>query len=215
MISSGELMNLAPHASDSEGLARRTLDAALTFSGGLAAALFQREHDGMLLFASVGVEQGGLEAVDAAWTSQRERLLSGEPVLTADAEASRAIVPVAEGAELVGLLYVEGAQPFQPQQAPVLLQLARIASMAFVMAPPAPAGDLQPEPVESYLARTPPEDVGRQQLVTLLAHNEWNIAKVARVLEVTRATVYNRLARFGIQRQRTLRPAGAPQGRPS
>ena len=201
-----DIISLAPHASDSEGLARRTLDAALTFSGGWAAALFQREHDGMLLFASVGVEQSGLEAVNAAWCSQRERLLSGETVLAAGPEAARAIVPIAEGQELVGLLYVEGATPFQPKQAPVLAQLARIASMAFVMGPPMDTSASQAEPVDSYLARTPPQDVGRQQLVALLAHNEWNIAKVARVLAVTRATVYNRLARFGIQRQRTLRP---------
>jgi hypothetical protein len=204
MMPTGELLSLAPHASDSEGLARRTLDAALTFSGGWAAALFQREHDHMLLFSSVGVEQSGLEAVNEAWSAHRERLESGEAVLSAAPEAARAIVPVTEGQELVGLLYVEGASPFQPKQAPVLAQLARIASMAFVMAPPQAAE--QAEPVEAYLARTPPEDVGRQQLVALLAHNEWNIAKVARVLEVTRATVYNRLARFGIQRQRTLRP---------
>ncbi|HEX6738414.1 MAG TPA: helix-turn-helix domain-containing protein [Vicinamibacteria bacterium] len=181
------------------------MDAALTFSGGAAAALFQREHDDMLLFASVGVEQSGLEAVNGAWSSQRERLLAGEPVLANGAEVSRAIVPVAEGPELVGLLYVESSRAFQPQQAPVLSQLARIASMAFVIAPAMKPGEPETEPVESYLARTPPEDVGRQQLVALLAHNGWNIAKVARVLEVTRATVYNRLARFGIQRQRALR----------
>ena len=205
-MSTTDIISLAPHASDSEGLARRTLDAALTFSGGWAAALFQREHDSMLLFASVGVEQSGLEAVNAAWSSQREHLLSGEAVLSAAPEAARAIVPMAEGQELVGLLYVEGAKPFQPQQAPVLAQLARIASMAFVMAPPVELSAPQVEPVDSYLARTPPEDVGRQQMVALLAHNEWNIAKVARVLAVTRATVYNRLARFGIQRQRAFRP---------
>jgi len=210
-MSATDIISLAPHASDSEGLARRTLDAALTFSGGWAAALFQREHDSMLLFASVGVEQSGLEAVNAAWSSQRERLLAGEAVLTASPEAARAVVPMAEGQELVGLLYVEGATPFQPQQAPVLAQLARIASMAFVMAPPEPSASVV-EPVDSYLARTPPEDVGRQQLVALLAHNAWNIAKVARVLEVTRATVYNRLARFGIQRQRSFRPLPRRQG---
>ena len=201
----GELISLAPHASDSEGLARRTLDAAVTFSGGWAAALFQREDDRLLLFASVGLEQSALEAVDQAWTAQRGRFFSGEAVLAFADGAARAIVPIEEAGELVGLLYVEGATPFQPKHSTVLLQLARIASMAFVMKPATEPVPTVAEPFDAYLARTPPEDVERQQLVALLQHNEWNIAKVARVLAVTRATIYNRLARFGIQRQRGLR----------
>lgn len=201
-----DLVSLAPHASDSEGLARRTLDAAITFSGGWSAALFQREQDEMALFASVGLQQEALEAVDQAWSAQRHRFFAGEAVLLASEGVARAIVPIEEGQDLVGLLYVEGATPFQPKHATVLAQLARIASVAFVMAPPADAGIAEAEPFDSYLARTTPEDVGRQQLVALLQHNEWNIAKVARVLAVTRATIYNRLARFGIQRRRGLRP---------
>jgi hypothetical protein len=205
-MSTGELVSLAPHASDSEGLARRTLDAALTFSGGWSAALFQRESDRMLLFASVGLEQTALEAVHQAWDGQRDRLDAGEAVLAFADGAARAIVPIEEGGELVGLLYVEGATPFQPKHAIVLSQLARIASMAFAMPPAGEPAQPVAEPFDAYLARTPPEDVERQQLVALLQHNDWNIAKVARVLAVTRATIYNRLARFGIQRQRALKP---------
>jgi hypothetical protein len=202
----GELISLAPHASDSEGLARRTLDAAITFSGGWAAALFQREDDRMLLFASVGLEQSALEAVNEAWAIQRNRFHSGEAVLAYGEGAARAIVPIEEGGDLVGLLYVEGSTPFQQKHSVVLSQLARIASMAFVVAPPTEPSAPTAEPFDAYLARTPPEDVERQQLVALLQHNEWNIAKVARVLAVTRATIYNRLARFGIRRQNGLRP---------
>jgi transcriptional regulator of acetoin/glycerol metabolism len=36
----------------------------------------------------------------------------------------------------------------------------------------------------------------------LLTRNEWNISRVARILNVTRMTVYNRLVRFNIPRER-------------
>ena len=49
-----------------------------------------------------------------------------------------------------------------------------------------------------------PEDVARDQLFTLLEQHEWNIAKVARVLGVTRPTIYARLHRFGLPRRRQL-----------
>jgi transcriptional regulator of acetoin/glycerol metabolism len=55
--------------------------------------------------------------------------------------------------------------------------------------------------VDLYLERTTVDDVARQQLLVLLERNEWNIARVARVMNVTRATIYNRIARLHIQRR--------------
>jgi transcriptional regulator of acetoin/glycerol metabolism len=38
-------------------------------------------------------------------------------------------------------------------------------------------------------------------MLSLLERNEWNIAEVARLLSVTRRTVYMRLRSFGIERK--------------
>jgi transcriptional regulator of acetoin/glycerol metabolism len=40
------------------------------------------------------------------------------------------------------------------------------------------------------------------QLQVLLERNEWNVSRVARVVGVTRMTIYNRMRRAGIPRQR-------------
>jgi DNA-binding NtrC family response regulator len=48
----------------------------------------------------------------------------------------------------------------------------------------------------------------------LLDHNEWNVSRVARVLGVTRMTIYNRLRRFAIQRQRVPKHGSPAQRRP-
>ena len=201
-----KLWDAADHAartSDPQGLALRTLDAVLAFSGGRAAAMFQREQEQILLFASLGLEQGALEAVEKAWHMHRSRFVAREPVLVRVGDQPRAILPVEDGAHLIGLLYVEGSGPLQPRDLQALAQFARIGAMAFLLpAASAPVFEARVEPVDAYLARTPPEDVDRQQLLALLHRHEWNIARVARLLAVTRATVYNRLSRYGIRRER-------------
>jgi transcriptional regulator of acetoin/glycerol metabolism len=55
---------------------------------------------------------------------------------------------------------------------------------------------------ESYLERTPVEDMEREKLLLLLNRNEWNIARVARLMGVTRRTIYLRLQRYNIPRER-------------
>jgi transcriptional regulator of acetoin/glycerol metabolism len=66
---------------------------------------------------------------------------------------------------------------------------------------------------ETYLERTPVEDMEREKLLLLLNRNEWNIARVARLMGVTRRTIYLRLQRYNIPRERVpktrLRPATA------
>jgi transcriptional regulator of acetoin/glycerol metabolism len=66
---------------------------------------------------------------------------------------------------------------------------------------------------ETYLERTPVEDMEKEKLLLLLNRNEWNIARVSRLMGVTRRTIYLRLQRYNIPRERVpktrLRPARA------
>lgn len=50
-------------------------------------------------------------------------------------------------------------------------------------------------------------DANRKELVRLLEENDWNIAEVARMLEVTRRTLYMRLKAFNIERLKPPRLA--------
>jgi DNA-binding NtrC family response regulator len=68
-------------------------------------------------------------------------------------------------------------------------------------AAPRPAGGSS-DSWEAYLERTPVEDMEREKLLLLLNRNEWNIARVARMMGVTRRTVYLRLQRYNIPRER-------------
>ena len=52
---------------------------------------------------------------------------------------------------------------------------------------------------------------GRAGLLRVLQDAEWNVARAARVLGVTRRTVYLRLQRYGIDRQRIPRSVTRPR----
>ena len=63
--------------------------------------------------------------------------------------------------------------------------------------------------IEDYLAGAKPAELERRQLLTILERSEWNLARAARIMGVTRATIYNRMERLGIERvkvPKTLRP---------
>lgn len=52
-----------------------------------------------------------------------------------------------------------------------------------------------------------PSEANKAKLIRVLEANDWNIAKVARELGVTRRTLYMRLAAFGIERKKVPRLA--------
>src|SRR5512139_2762623 len=56
-------------------------------------------------------------------------------------------------------------------------------------------------PGPRWAPETSPTEEARLQLLSLLERHEWNIAEVARLLGVTRRTVYMRLRSFGIERR--------------
>ena len=203
---------------DPRRLGERLLDLAVTRYNARRAALFVRERDRCVLFLARKVDQEVLDAVREVWTSRREALTGGR-VLAARAgqgpkelrsaieepspARSAALAPVVHQRELVGLLYVDTAEArFETaDDLEGLKQLARVAGVALT----SPSrSELPAEAVSSYLESMPADTVARDQLKVQLERHNWNISRVARGLGITRATVYQRLARFGIPRpQRT------------
>ena len=68
--------------------------------------------------------------------------------------------------------------------------------------PPSPRPCWRRESEPRPALQASPAEQGRLQLLTQLERNDWNIAEVARLLGVTRRTVYMRLRSFGIERRR-------------
>jgi GAF domain-containing protein len=221
----GQFTDLTVEAEDPHRLAERTLEVVMALVNGRSGGVFSAADARVTLFASRGIDQHVLDAIETLWGRGKDQLRRGQPIYipdtgrdedlaaTAGGPASLAVFPVFDGEELVALLYVDSAEPdFCPgTHVERLAKFARMLAGAVRPAADPPAHDVAEW--EAYLERTSVPDIERQKLLLLLNHNAWNIARVARLMGVTRRTVYLRLQRYNIPRERVhksrLRPAAA------
>jgi hypothetical protein len=194
-------------------LAEQTLDIVLTLTHGRCAAVFRIEDGKALLFASRGLDQMALDAAQADWASHRTDLARGGivDIPAAGAESPRAHVttPVRAGARLIGFVYVDGAEPhFLDEDG--RRRLAKFeAILARALDAPAPPPGERPRGWERDLDGNAALGAERERLLMMLERNEWNIARVARLMNVTRRTIYLRLERYGLPRERVRKDGRA------
>jgi putative methionine-R-sulfoxide reductase with GAF domain len=216
-----QFADLVIGADDPRRLGERTIDVVLSLVDGRCGAVFTLDDERLLLFASRGVDQHALDAAQLVWSARADTLRRGEAFYAPEASAipglksparqgpaSVSIVPVLQDSILVALLYIDAAEPHFLNNADRerLSKFARIIAKAVTQnAGPKPS---RAEAWETYLERTPVEDMEREKLLLLLNRNEWNIARVARLMNVTRRTIYLRLQRHNIPRERV------PKNRP-
>lgn len=135
---------------------------------------------------SAGLSLGAVAELPVRWADHGETLVSGRSVV----EAGYALFPAMLGNEMVAALYL--AQPESSTAADAWVFGAAIAQAV-------QASDEMPG--ARRLPEASPAEEARLQLLSLLERNDWNIAEVARLLGVTRRTVYMRLRSFGIERK--------------
>ncbi len=173
------------------------LNFLVELNAATAGAVFRREGEGFSLYASRGIRHDVFGAVDRTWADPEHRrlLLAGKLVTSPDPLATKKFVihPIlANKAELVALLYLESTVPDF---------VGRLDLRSFRKYGPmlhdAFGGAGRPV---TYLETTSLEAIRKDKLLILLARNEWNLARVARILGVTRRTVYVWLEKYDIDR---------------
>jgi len=222
-----QFAELVVGADDPWRLAVRTLEMVMSLTNGRSGAVFTREGDRMTLFASRGIDQHVLDSVEAAWSRHREGFLKGETVYVPDRDrdttlgraperggpASLAVAPVFSNDELVALFYVDSLQPHfcTPHDLERMGKFSRILAKAVTSGAMAEGREpSRTEDWEHYLERTPVDDMAREKLLLLLNRNEWNIARVSRLMGVTRRTIYLRLQRYGVPREKIRKTLRRP-----
>ena len=204
-----QFANLVLGADEPKRLAERTVDIILSLTHGRCGAVFQTDcGDRLTLFASRGLDQAALDAAHADWHAHTATLAGGEMFYAPTSAAgegpeARASLPIRNEESIVGILYVDSAEAhfLDAGDCNRLLKFTRILARALA-APPAPPTGQRPLGWERYLERTSVDAIERERLLLLLERNEWNIARVARLMSVTRRTIYLRLARYGVARER-------------
>lgn len=158
-------------------------------SGG--ALLTLREQTLVLFCTTPDLPAAAVVRAWAAWDSHRQTIEAGESVHTPD----QLLAPIRDEGLLVGLLFLDAPKAFDPT---LLATFGLVLAKAVQSDARTTTGDAATE-----LLGTPEQ--GRERMVDLLRRNEWNIARVARVMGVTRRTIYLRLQRYGIPRERVPR----------
>ena len=165
----------------SQEVLERALGVLIALTGSRAGAIFKCAESGEpQLCSSHRVDQRVLDQVKAAWTYNRDALALGQ---LCECPGGGIVDPVLASRQLAALVYLDQHGKAQPQEINLIKTLiaSRISENGFVEEKPAELDE-------------------RQQLLLLLERSEWNIARVARILGVSRLTTYRRLGRLGITR---------------
>jgi hypothetical protein len=205
-----QFAELVVGADDPRRLADRTLEVIMSLSNGRSGAVFSREGDQLALFASRGIDQAALSYTHLVWGQYRDSFLAGVTFYVPDRTTDRRITATAENerveaAKMVALLYVDSGDPHFCESHDLirLTKFSRILSKAIAdSSPERQRAAVTVDSWETYLERTPVDDMEREKLLLLLNRNEWNIARVSRLMGVTRRTIYLRLQRYNIPRER-------------
>jgi ActR/RegA family two-component response regulator len=174
-------------ADDPRRSADRILTRLVQIHQARGGAILRPRQEQADIWLSAGLSLAAVAELPVRWADHREDLAAGRPVV----EPGFALLPAMLGEEMVAALYL--AQPEGLAAGDARLFGAAIAQ-AVQAAEASPGARRVPE--------TSPTEEAKLHMLSLLERHEWNIAEVARLLGVTRRTVYMRLRSFGIERKR-------------
>lgn len=197
-------------------LAERALAAVKSLINARTAAVFRVTEAKLEVFASATMDQHTLDLLKLGWTSHEASLRRGEmfysPELRTDRRipgaadrppAALMIAPAFDGDRLVALLYADSREPYfcTRHDQGRLAELVSLIGKAIGAEADASLASSE-ESWAHYLEATDPVlSKQRDELLLLLNRTDWNIARVARILGVSRRTLYVRLEKYRIPRE--------------
>lgn len=173
----------------------RVLSRLLTYAKASGGAVVVPGQDAPRVLVARNVALPNLEDLPSLWERHEKTLRAGRH---AGRDGQR-VLPLLDGADLVGAVYVEGAEFEAPRIKAFLGVLARAVLAA-----------TDPEALRAFgadLLGVGIERSKREITLASLRQHEWNISRVARELGLTRRTIYLRLTRWGVVRERVPKTA--------
>ena len=188
-------------AGDPRGAADRTLEFLRSLNKARAAVVFALDGNRLMLFTGRGFSLEAVATVQAAWAEHRADLAAGQVLRASDARATYAIAPLIENGAVVALLYLDVAagKEWAALDTGSLTAFGVALGQAVIAAASASPA---PSPIQAYLSQTSDDEIARERLLLLLVQNEWNISRVSRLMGITRRTIYHRLQRHRIVREK-------------
>jgi hypothetical protein len=168
---------------------RASVDRLLAFlvrdSSATGGAVLSVQGEELLPYVVRDIELRRLIAASDLWGTSRAALQAGIVIDTPE----HALAPIASGELLQALLYLEAPKAFDAKRCGAFLTAIGRAMETLPGEDQAPAG----------LALEPG---GKEELISALHRSEWNLARAARMIRCSRRTIYLRMQRYGIPRQK-------------
>lgn len=172
-------------------------------AGSERVALFRLAHTSWRLVWADRIAQDDLGVVDAVDGRRLDLLHAGTTLRT---PAAAVLLPCRADSALVALLYLSPAPPPSVLPRHILPHIGELLALSLEPERGAAArGTAAVHDIDEPPLTLTSREAARDELVTLLESQEWNVARVARVLGVTRMTIYNRLRRHAIPRLKVLK----------
>src|SRR5450432_2467672 len=92
-----QFARLGVETGDSYPLAERSLEVVMALVNGRSAGVFATRDDRLTLFASRGIDQHVLDAVETIWRRAKPNLRQGQPVYVPDCTADAGLAKVTAG----------------------------------------------------------------------------------------------------------------------
>src|SRR5262245_61320426 len=93
----GRFADLVTGTTEPQRLGERTLEVVMALVNGRSSAVFEVADQRLTLFASRGIDQHVLDAVDTLWRRAEDQLRRGEPVYVPDTTTDRDLARVTAG----------------------------------------------------------------------------------------------------------------------
>jgi hypothetical protein len=173
----------------------RVLSRLLEHARATGGAVVVPGGDAPRVLVARNVALPNLEGLPSLWQRHEKTLRAGR---AAGRDVQR-VLPLLDGADLVGAVYVEGTA----------LDIHRLKGFQNVLARAVLAAT-DPEALRAFgadLLGVGVERSKREITLASLRQHEWNISRVARELGLTRRTIYLRLTRWGVNRERVPKTA--------
>lgn len=171
---------------------RIILDALANHAGAECCALFMPRKPGVGLVAhNREVDQKALDAVLSAWVRHRAELDRGTLVPFGHG----LVWPLFDGPKLAALLYLDVAPPGFPEDDEARNYVLEIVARLRHVSPPTVVNNYLALGLSLIDAR---QEAERDQIAMALQVSHGKVRAAARLLGVTRETVYQRASKYGI-----------------
>lgn len=157
------------------------------------AAVFVVDEDRISLSFGRSMVQGVMDWTHERWRWHSAKLQRGFEVR----DGNESLIPIMRQKVLVAVLYLEAPAIHME----IVLDVAAHLAEAVHYSRSAVAQGA----VDAYLEVTPEDEIQRQKIMVLLGKHENNLSRVARILSISRQSLYRRMQVLGIVRERALR----------